>query len=192
MPRSRNGAETGETDKSRHEWLPDRPALAFKPPEADWHYLVELALKEKYDMPLGTIASLNINFDRARPWLERNLRAFSLVIIDADLWVHDSDPTNFCQGVRQLGPRLPIMLLSSNVTTNDISGGRAPICDVILRKPLSSDRFADGLAYALAAQRAGMTRSCHKASPCLGQRASSGGDNLRGYRGADPARAGLG
>ena len=134
------------------------PVLAFRAPEAEWHYLVEQVLRDRLEVALGVVVSRNLVFDATKPWLERNLSAFSLVVVDAGLWDHLDDLITFCQGIRHMDPHMPILLLSADVSSDDFSHSREPICDATLRLPLSADRVFDGIIFSEAGRRNAFAR----------------------------------
>jgi hypothetical protein len=69
--------------------------------------------------------------------------------VDADQFDHWDEAINLCLWIRQTAPRMPILLFSNEVRTDDFGPERLTICDATLRTPLSESRFVEGVIHAV-------------------------------------------
>jgi hypothetical protein len=67
--------------------------------------------------------------------IDREIRKVDIVFVDADSLKDTGAVVEFCMKIRRLSHGVPIILLSSSVSSNDFTTERMSICDVTLKKP---------------------------------------------------------
>ncbi len=78
-------------------------------------------------------------------WLGKYAYRMDFCLIDGDANPDLGHTIDVCLRMRTLVPDLPLILLSSQVSSDDLTSERAAICDVTLRTPLTYASFARGV-----------------------------------------------
>lgn len=76
----------------------------------------------------------------------------STIIVDLDVMDNIVDAVDMLRTFRTRHPGICVVLVSSEVSGDDFSRERAPICDATLRAPISKQRMKDALLTAIEAR----------------------------------------
>ena len=82
-------------------------------------------------------------------WIDQYSCDFDLAIVDCDHVGDYGDVIDMGRRLRRHAPGLPVIMVSSRVTSDDLTTERMAICDATLRKPLTRGGFLLALSAAL-------------------------------------------
>ncbi|MBL4918783.1 hypothetical protein [Szabonella alba] len=81
-------------------------------------------------------------------WLQRYAPHLDFMMVDADYMDDTEGTVDFCMRVRHATPRLPLLLLSSEVRGHDLTCERMMACDVTLKSPMQELALTEGIRAA--------------------------------------------
>lgn len=82
-------------------------------------------------------------------WIDQYACDFDLAVVDCDHVGDYGEVIDLGRRLRRHAPGLPVIMVSSRVTRDDLTTERMAICDATLRKPLTRGGFLLALSAAL-------------------------------------------
>ena len=81
-------------------------------------------------------------------WLQKQRPSLDYILLDADSFPGPDEVIDTCMYLRAATPDLPIVLISTDVRSDDFSTERITICDATLSKPFAETRLRKAVSAA--------------------------------------------
>lgn len=82
-------------------------------------------------------------------WFDRYANSFDIALIDTDFLGDKVEMIDFGMRMRRFAPELPLVMLSSRISTSDRTTERMAFCDVTLRLPVEEIELMEAFSIAL-------------------------------------------
>ncbi len=89
-------------------------------------------------------------------WISRFSAEYDVLVVDCDQLGDADDVIDFGFRLRQIAPKLPIVMLSSTTQRHDYSSERRAICDATLHVPFTQQDILFGISAAIANRSAAL------------------------------------